>query len=74
MAMFHRTGPERHAAISAAWNMSFDSAYGVGALLTGAVAQTFSLSLPATFGVLAALTAAVLPVAAALRLRPSHHR
>ncbi|MEU3191598.1 MFS transporter [Streptomyces sp. NPDC006992] len=72
VAMFHRTGPERHAAISAAWNMTFDSAYGAGALLTGAVAQTFSLSLPATFGVLAALTAAVLPVAAALRLRPSH--
>ncbi|MFE9388042.1 MFS transporter [Streptomyces sp. NPDC006784] len=72
VAMFHRTGPERHAAISAAWNMTFDSAYGAGALLTGAVAQTFSLSLPAAFGVLAVLTAAVLPVAAALRLRPSH--
>ncbi|MEW2218653.1 MFS transporter [Streptomyces sp. NPDC006990] len=74
VAMFHRTGPERHAAISAAWNMTFDSAYGAGALLTGAVAQAFSLSLPATFGVLAALTAAVVPVAAALRLRASHHR
>ncbi|MFI7241077.1 MFS transporter [Streptomyces qinglanensis] len=74
VAMFHRTGPERHATISAAWNMTFDSAYGAGALLTGAVAQTFSLSLPAAFGVLAVLTAAVLPAAAALRPRPSHHR
>ncbi|MBO8202004.1 MFS transporter [Streptomyces smyrnaeus] len=74
VAMFHRAGPEHHGTVSAAWNMTFDSGYGAGALLTGAIAQVFSLSLSAAFGVLAVLIVATLPVAAALQLPRSSHQ
>ena len=60
VAMFHRAGPAHHGTVSAVWNMGYDSGFGAGALLSGALAQGLALALPTTFLVLAATVAAVL--------------
>lgn len=61
VSLFTAAGPGRVGAASAAWNISYDSGTGVGALALGVVAGIAGY--PAVFVVAAVAVAAVIPVA-----------